>query len=80
MVECWHPKECALLINILGAKCPRCYRTDPRVLAEIELARAKADAKPAKMKASRRTWARGLQDAKRARTDRTSTGRGRSVS
>lgn len=80
MVECYHPRECAVLINILGAKCTRCYVTDPRVTAEIELARAKADAKPGKMKAPRRTWARGLQDAKRAKAGPVSTARGRSVS
>jgi len=80
VVECWHPRECALLINILGAKCPRCYVTDPKVKALIELARAKADAKPARQKAPRRTWARGLRDAKRAKDGPAASARGRTIS
>jgi len=80
MVECWHPRECALLINILGAKCPRCYVTDPKVKAQIELARAKAEAKPATRKAPRRTWARGLRDAQRVKDGPAATARERRTS
>lgn len=59
MVECYHPRTCAMLMSILDAKCDRCYKVDPMVKALME--------QPvARRKAPRRTWARGLSDAKRA--------------
>lgn len=79
MVDCWHPKECALLIEILGAQCLRCYRRDPAVDAAIALHRAKSERRRSKMKAPRKLTARGLQDAKRARSQGGTTARGKTT-
>lgn len=79
MVDCYHPKQCALLIEILGAQCLRCYRRDPAVDAAIALHRAKSDRRRAKMKAPRKLTARGLQDAKKARANGNTSARGRTT-
>lgn len=80
MVDCYQPSACALLIEILGARCGRCYRQDPAVTAHIELHRAKAAGRQGKAKAPRRTWARGLRDAERARADAPANAPRRTVS
>lgn len=77
MVDCPTYRECSLLMYLLGASCERCFKIDPKVKAQIELLRAKADAKPAHTKAPRRTWARGLRDARRASDSTSGTSRGR---
>lgn len=79
MVDCDAPKACSLLMFILGARCERCFKIDPKVKAQIALLQAKADAKPAHTKAPRRTWARGLGDARRASQPAGKTSRGRTM-
>lgn len=80
MGDCPTPTECSILIGILGARCERCFRRDPDIESKVALLRAKADAKPATMKAPRHRAARGLHDAQRARTATKGTGRGRTLS
>lgn len=56
---CPHPLECSLLINVLGADC----------LAHPAKRLAPGEQLPARRRrtpAPRRTWARGLGDARRA--------------
>lgn len=79
MVDCPTYRECSLLMYVLGARCDRCFKLDPKVVAQVELLRAKADAKPAHTKAPRRTWARGLRDAQRATSPTNETSRGRTM-
>lgn len=79
MVDCPTYRECSLLMHVLGARCERCFKIDPRVKAQIALLQAKLDAKPAHTKAPRRTWARGLRDAQRVNQRPTGTSRGRTT-
>lgn len=79
MVDCPTYRECSLLMYVLGAQCERCFKIDPRVKGQIELLRAKAETKPGRTKASRRTWARGLRDAQRASQPTNGTSRGRTT-
>lgn len=71
--ECQAPRECALLQSILHGVCQSCYVRTPALEAEIALLQAKAGAKPRHTRAPRRTWARGLSDAKRAKDGPTGT-------